>query len=74
MKIETSLSTQLSQQMRLAPQVIQSIEILQLPIMALVEHVQQELTDNHVLEEVVEPEKNSQDSAQEAENSTNKED
>ena len=76
MKIETSLSTQLSQQMKLAPQVIQSIEILQLPIMALVEHVQQELTDNPVLEEVVEPEKNIQDSTQDAgaDNSTNQED
>ncbi|MCP5004945.1 MAG: RNA polymerase factor sigma-54 [Planctomycetes bacterium] len=61
MKLETSLSTRLSQQMKLAPQVIQSIEILQLPIMALVEQVQQELTDNPVLEEVVEEVKDNQD-------------
>ena len=52
-----SLSPQLQQQMKLAPQVIQSIEILQLPIMALIEHIQQELIDNPVLEEMVEPEK-----------------
>ncbi len=57
MKIQTSLIPQLQQQMKLAPQVIQSIEILQLPIMALIEHIQQELIDNPVLEEMVEPEK-----------------
>ncbi len=75
MKIETSLSTRLSQQMKLAPQVIQSIEILQLPIMALVEQVQQELADNPVLEEVVDSEKDNQSSTQadESDNS-NKED
>jgi RNA polymerase sigma-54 factor len=44
--------------MKLAPQVIQSIEILQLPMLALVEHVQQELIDNPVLEEVTDDEKN----------------
>jgi len=43
--------------MKLAPQVIQSIEILQLPMLALVEHVQQELIDNPVLEEEVDNEK-----------------
>lgn len=52
------LSPQLRQQMKLAPQVIQSIEILQLPMLALVEHVQQELIDNPVLEEVTDDEKN----------------
>ncbi len=57
MKIGTILSPQLRQQMKLAPQVIQSIEILQLPMLALVEHVQQELIDNPVLEEVVDNEK-----------------
>ncbi|MDR4504741.1 MAG: RNA polymerase factor sigma-54 [Candidatus Scalindua sp.] len=76
MKIETSLSTRLTQQMKLAPQVIQSIEILQLPIMALVEQVQQELADNPVLEEVVDTGKDNQDSTQidESDNSSNKED
>ncbi len=57
MKTHLSLLPQLQQQMKLAPQVIQSIEILQLPIMALIEHVQQELADNPVLEEVIAPEK-----------------
>ncbi len=60
MRIETILSPQLRQQMKLAPQVIQSIEILQLPILALVEHVQQELMDNPVLEEVADNEKDEQ--------------
>jgi RNA polymerase sigma-54 factor len=64
MKIHTSLSPQLQQQMKLAPQVIQSIEILQLPIMALIEHIQQELVDNPVLEEVIEPEKEGKSTTQ----------
>ncbi len=64
MKIHTSLFPQLQQQMKLAPQVIQSIEILQLPIMALIEHVQQELADNPVLEEVIAPEKDEKSTTQ----------
>ncbi len=60
MRIETILSPQLRQQMKLAPQVIQSIEILQLPMLALVEHVQQELMENPVLEEVIDDEKDEQ--------------
>lgn len=64
MKIHTSLSPQLQQQMKLAPQVIQSIEILQLPIMALIEHVQQELADNPVLEELVATEKETKSTMQ----------
>ena len=43
--------------MKLSPQIIQSIEILQLPLLALIEQVQQELVDNPVLEEVVEEKK-----------------
>ncbi len=50
MRMETGL--QMQQTMKLAPQVIQSIEILQLPTMALIEHIQQELEENPVLEEV----------------------
>ena len=48
MKIETSLIQQ--QIMKLAPQVIQSIEILQLPTMALIERVSNELEENPFLE------------------------
>ncbi len=75
MKIQTTLLPQLQQQMKLAPQVIQSIEILQLPILALIEHVQQELTDNPVLEELVQPEKDGKDTTQDegAEDTENKE-
>ncbi|MDR4509026.1 MAG: RNA polymerase factor sigma-54 [Candidatus Brocadiaceae bacterium] len=52
MKMHTSLLPQLQQKMKLSPQIIQSIEILQLPLLALVERVQQEMVDNPVLEEV----------------------
>ncbi len=60
MRIDAILSPQLRQQMKLAPQVIQSIEILQLPMLDLVEHIQQELIDNPVLEEVTDNEKDVQ--------------
>ncbi len=54
MKMQSSLLPQLQQKMKLSPQIIQSIEILQLPLLALAERIQQELLDNPVLEEVVE--------------------
>ena len=57
MKMQSSLLPQLQQKLKLSPQIIQSIEILQLPLLALVEHVQQELVDNPVLEEVLEEKK-----------------
>src|SRR5262249_49334491 len=50
MQLNTGLSQRLSQQMVLAPRMIQSMEILQLPIMALQERIQQELQENPVLE------------------------
>lgn len=50
MRLEASL--QMQQTLKLAPQVIQSIEILQLPTMALIEYIHQELEENPVLEEV----------------------
>lgn len=40
----------LSQQMKLAPHMIQSMEILQLPAMALIERIEQELASNPTLE------------------------
>jgi RNA polymerase sigma-54 factor len=40
----------MSQQMKLAPRMIQSMEILQLPIMALQERIAQELIENPMLE------------------------
>jgi RNA polymerase sigma-54 factor len=50
MRLDTSLSQRLTQQMILAPRMIQSMEILQLTTMALHERIQQELQDNPVLE------------------------
>ena len=40
----------MSQQMKLAPRMIQSMEILQLPVMALNDRIEEELQDNVVLE------------------------
>src|SRR5712691_2556167 len=49
-----NMQTQQRQEMRLAPRMIQSMEILQLPIMELKERVEQELQENPVLEEAEE--------------------
>jgi RNA polymerase sigma-54 factor len=50
MKMEIGLHHKQIQTMILAPRMIQSMEILQLPIMALQERIQQELQENPVLE------------------------
>ncbi|MHC4293274.1 MAG: RNA polymerase factor sigma-54 [Planctomycetota bacterium] len=50
MKLEMQRQLRLEQQMKLAPRMIQSMEILQLPILALQERIEQELNDNPVLE------------------------
>src|SRR5262249_9788821 len=50
MRLDTSMSQRMSQQQVLAPRMIQSMEILQLPIMALQERIEQELQENPVLE------------------------
>jgi RNA polymerase sigma-54 factor len=50
MRLDTSMITRMEQKMILAPRMIQSMEILQLPIMALQERIQQELQENPVLE------------------------
>ena len=67
MKLEASLQPQLQQKLKLAPQIIQSIEILQLPLLALVEHVQMELEENPVLEELSLAEKPAADEPKEEE-------
>src|SRR5256884_8556027 len=51
MRLDTHLSQRMDQRMILAPRMIQSMEILQLPIMALQERIQQELQENPVLEQ-----------------------
>src|SRR5579859_3974773 len=52
MRLDTHMSQRMVQDQRmiLAPRMIQSMEILQLPIMALQERIQQELQENPVLE------------------------
>ena len=54
MKLEMRGDMRLEQRMKLAPHLIQSMEILQLPILALQERIEQELNSNPVLE-MVEP-------------------
>jgi len=50
MKLEMREQMRLEQRMTLAPRMIQSMEILQLPILALQERIEQELNSNPVLE------------------------
>jgi RNA polymerase sigma-54 factor len=50
MKMEMTRHMQLEQRMKLAPLMIQSMEILQLPILALQARIEQELNSNPVLE------------------------
>jgi len=50
MKMEMRGQMRLEQQMKLAPHMIQSMEILQLPLLALQERIEQELNSNPVLE------------------------
>ena len=50
MRLEISLQQKLQLQMKLAPQIIQSIEILQLPTLDLRDMIDQELLENETLE------------------------
>lgn len=50
MRLDTSQQLRLQQKLILAPRMIQSMEILQLPIMELQDRLQQELQENPVLE------------------------
>jgi RNA polymerase sigma-54 factor len=54
MKLQMTGQMRLEQRMKLAPHMIQSMEILQLPILALQERIEQELNSNPVLE-IAEP-------------------
>ena len=65
MRMEMSLRPRLEQRLRLAPQIIQSIEILQLPLMALLERIELEQNENPALE--AEPEAETPDATPEAE-------
>jgi RNA polymerase sigma-54 factor len=53
MQLSLGQHMKMSQQMKLAPRMIQSMEILQLPIMALKERIEKELSENPLLEEPV---------------------
>jgi RNA polymerase sigma-54 factor len=55
MRFDTRQHMKLGQQMKLAPRVIQSMEILQMPLLELEERIEQELVSNAVLE-LAEPE------------------
>src|SRR5215510_8752898 len=50
MRLDTSQQMRTEMRLRMAPRMIQSMEILQLPIMALQERIEQELSENPVLE------------------------
>jgi len=50
MRMEAVLQPRLEQRMKLAPQIIQSIEILQLPTLELQQRLKQEMLENPVLE------------------------
>jgi len=52
MRMDLSVSQRLEMRMRLAPQIIQSIEILQLPTLELQQRINQELLENPVLEQL----------------------
>lgn len=49
MRLETSQQMRTEMRLRMAPRMIQSMEILQLPVMALQERIDQELIENPVL-------------------------
>jgi RNA polymerase sigma-54 factor len=57
--MEISLQPRLEQRLKMAPQIIQSIEILQLPLMALHERIEAEQLENPLLEieELAEPDR-----------------
>src|ERR1700726_2839013 len=50
MQLNTSLSHRMELRQTIAPRMIQSMEILQLPVMALQERIEHELQENPVLE------------------------
>ena len=50
MRLQISLTQKLGLQLKLAPQIIQSIEILQLPALSLQELVEAALDENEALE------------------------
>ncbi len=67
MRLDTSQQMRLEQKLRLAPRMIQSMEILQLPLALLEERIEQELEKNPVLEiREVQPEERVRDKEEES--------
>jgi len=66
MRMEASLQARQEMRMRLAPQIIQSIEILQLPLLELRRRIDQELLENPLLEQA-EPEEEQEQQEEQAE-------
>ena len=76
MKLEMTGQMRMEQRMKLAPHMIQSMEILQLPILALQERIEQELNSNPVLEieEPSNPDSNTETQTKSEESDLTKED
>ena len=66
MRLDMSQQMKMDQRMVLAPRMIQSMEILQLPLLELQERIEQELLSNPMLE-IEEPEAPAADQAPESE-------
>ncbi len=61
MRLDTSQQMRTEMRLRMAPRMIQSMEILQLPVMALQERIEQELSENPVLVDLRESAPTSED-------------
>ncbi|MBS3762422.1 MAG: RNA polymerase factor sigma-54 [Planctomycetes bacterium] len=69
MRMEASLQARQEMRMRLAPQVIQSIEILQLPLIELKHRIDEELQENPMLEQTISEDKEEDAKTKSLENS-----
>ncbi len=74
MRLETSQHQRMDMRMRMAPRMIQSMEILQLPLMALQERIDQELIENPILEDLRDSATPETDSESEESSISNEED
>lgn len=66
MKLSMTGQMRMEQRMKLAPRMIQSMEILQLPLLALQERIEAELNSNPVLETADQPEQADSETAESA--------
>jgi len=65
MRLEASLHIRQEMRLKLAPQIIQSIEILQLPLLELRDRIDQELLENPMLEMGAEQEESTEETSEE---------